>query len=226
MTKKIIVNDIKGFVFDLDGTLIDTTPLVVKHWNKFAEEHGLDAEKILETSHGRRTIETIAQWKPELATEEYVDFLEKRLAEETDGLLILPGVPELLKQIPLGKWNIYTAGTSLMANTRLTQLNMIIPDGLMTANTVKQGKPHPEGYIKAAEFIKVEPKDCIVFEDAPAGIQAGKAGGMKVIACCTTYTKEQLKETGADFIVSDLSKVKIITLNDGSFNVEIEHEDI
>ncbi|KAI9309476.1 HAD hydrolase, family IA, variant 3 [Cunninghamella echinulata] len=222
MTGKTIINNVKGFIFDLDGTLIDTTPLVIKHWQRFAQENGLDAEKILETSHGKRTIETIAQWKPELATLEQVNFYEQRLADETDGLTILPGVTELLKQIPNENMNIYTSGTILMAETRLKQLNMFIPKGLMTGCKVEHGKPHPEGYIRAANLLNLEPKDCIVFEDAPAGIQAGKSGGMKVIACCTTHTKEQLQETGADYIVSDLTKVNVIKLDDGTFNIEIE----
>ncbi|CAO3639555.1 unnamed protein product [Cunninghamella blakesleeana] len=224
MTGKTTITNIKGFIFDLDGTLIDTTPLVIKYWHRFADEHGLDGEKILETSHGVRSIETVAKWKPELATEEYVTSMEAKLASETDGLTILPGVTKLLNQIPHGKWGIYTGGTSLMANARLNQLNMAIPDGLMTGDKVGNGKPHPEGYLKVAEILYVEPKDCIVFEDAPAGIQAGKAGGMKVIACCTSHTEEQLKKTDADFIVPDLSKINIITLDDGTFNVEIEQE--
>ncbi|SAL95790.1 hypothetical protein [Absidia glauca] len=218
----ITINGIKGIVFDLDGTMIDTTPLVIKHWYAFAEEHGLDPVKILATSHGRRTIETLGEWVPEKATPEIVDFYEQRLADETDGLTVLPGVMALLDSIPLGKWGVCTAGTSYMAVKRLKQCHIPVPESLSTGDKVERGKPDPEGYLKATEILGVSPSDCLVFEDAPAGVRAGKAGGMKVIACTTTHTADQLKEAGADHVVSFLTDVSVSNLGDGTMAVKIE----
>ncbi|ORZ18741.1 HAD-superfamily hydrolase subfamily IA, variant 3 [Absidia repens] len=216
------INGIKGVIFDLDGTMVDSTALVIKHWYNFAEQEGLDPVKILATSHGRRTIETIAEWVPEKATQEYVDEMEKNLAEETDGLKVLPGVMALLDCIPLGKWGICTAATSLIAKKRLQQCGLPVPESLSTGDKVSRGKPDPEGYLNAAELLGVAPSDCLIFEDAPAGVQSGKAAGMTVIACTTTHTADQLKEAGADHIVSYLSDVSISVLGDGTFGVKVD----
>ncbi|KAI8344254.1 HAD-like domain-containing protein [Chlamydoabsidia padenii] len=218
----ITLNGIEGIIFDLDGTMIDTTPLVIKHWYSFAEEHGLDPVKILETSHGRRTIETIGEWVPEKATPETVDYYERKLAQETEGLTVLPGVMALLDSIPLGKWGVCTAGTSYMAVNRLKQCDIPVPTSLSTGDKVERGKPDPEGYIKAAELLGIAPSNCLVFEDAPAGVRAGKSGGMKVIACTTTHTADQLKQAGADYVVSFLTDVSISVLGDGNMAVNIE----
>ncbi|KAL1930310.1 hypothetical protein VTP01DRAFT_10472 [Rhizomucor pusillus] len=209
----------KAFVFDLDGTLIDTTPLVERHWREFALEHDLDPEKILTTSHGRRTIETIAEWVPHKATIEYVDQLERRLAEKTEGVSVLPGVTNLLEKIPLGRMAICTAGNRFMAETRLNQCSIAVPTVMATGDVVTAGKPEPEGYLLTAKGLKEDPKDCIVFEDAPAGVRAARAAGMQCIACTTTHTKEQLKEAGATYVVSFLTDVDITSLPDGSFEV-------
>ncbi|ORZ18490.1 phosphatase YfbT [Absidia repens] len=217
------ISGLKGFIFDLDGTVVDTTPLIISHWLAFGEEHNLDGHKILATSHGRRSIETIAEWVPEKATKEYVDYYEKRLTDQTDGLTVLPGVVDLLKSIPFGKWGVYTGGSTYMAENRLKQCGFPIPDSLFTADMVDRGKPHPEGYLKAAERLGISPSDCVVFEDAPAGVRAGKSAGMIVIACTTTHTIEQLQEAGADHIVSFLNEVSVTEQEDGSFNVEIDN---
>ncbi|KAG2220977.1 hypothetical protein INT45_006510 [Circinella minor] len=209
----------KGFIFDLDGTLIDTTPLVERFWRQFALENDLDAEKILATSHGRRTIETIAEWVPHKATIEYAEEFEGKLAQNTEGLSVLPGVTTLLEKIPLGRMGICTSGNKNMAQTRLTQCNMPVPTVMATGDTVTVGKPDPEGYLTAARNLELDPKDCIVFEDAPAGIRAAKSAGMQCIGCLTSHTVEQLKEAGVDYIVQLLTDVDIEQLPDGSFEV-------
>ncbi|KAI7881833.1 HAD-like protein [Lichtheimia hyalospora FSU 10163] len=210
---------VKGFAFDLDGTLIDTTPLVVQHWREFALEHGLDAEKILATSHGRRTIETLQTWIPDKATMEMADDMERKLTAKTDGVSILPGVAALLEKIPLASTAVCTAGTRHMAENRLIQVGLDVPKVMSTGDSVSRGKPDPEGYLSAAERLGIDPKDCLVFEDAPAGVQAARAAGMDCIACATTHTVEQLKEAGASCVVEFLTDVDIERLPDGSFDV-------
>lgn len=215
--------DSKAFIFDLDGTLIDTTAMVVKYWTDFANQYNLDVEKILETSHGRRTIETLQRWKPEIATVEYVNDLEGRLAKEMDGVIILPGVRELIANIKTEDWTVNTAGTHIMATTRLSQFGIPVPKEMATGDKLKFGKPHPEGYLLAAKYINRDPKDCIVFEDAPAGVMAAIAAGMQCIACTTTHTVDQLKEAGATVIVDRLDSVHIEKQADGSYKTTIEN---
>ncbi|OBZ82989.1 Sugar phosphatase YfbT [Choanephora cucurbitarum] len=210
----------KGFVFDLDGTLIDTTPLVTRFWRQFAIENGIDGDKILATSHGVRTIETMARWTPHKATEDHVRDFEKRLAEDSEGVSVLPGVASLIDKIPLGHWGVCTAGTEYMARKRLEQCDIPAPKVLICGDMVSQGKPHPEPYLKAIEELNLEPHNVIVFEDAPAGVQSAKAAGAHVIACKTTHTADQLKEAGADCIVDLLTDVDFINLPDGSFEVQ------
>ncbi|KAI8388035.1 2-deoxyglucose-6-phosphate phosphatase [Radiomyces spectabilis] len=213
----------KAFVFDLDGTLIDTTPLVIKHWRDFANEHDLDPEKILESSHGRRTIETIARWVPELATPEVVAEMERKVADQTEGVSILPGVRNLLDKIPQNRIAVCTAGTEYMATTRLKQCEITLPKVMATGDRVTHGKPHPESYLLAAHELGYAPEDCLVFEDAPAGVKSGRAAGMQVIACTTTHSAEELRESGATKIVQFLSDVEIVPLPDGNFEVLVSN---
>ncbi|KAF1799902.1 HAD-like domain-containing protein [Mucor lusitanicus] len=212
-----------AFIFDLDGTLIDTTPQVVKFWTSIALENNLDPAQILETSHGRRTIETLQRWVPELATKEYVNDLEGRLALEKEGVVVLPGVMDLLQSIPAEDWTVNTAGTNLMATTRLKQFEIQVPKQMATGDMLTHGKPHPEGYLKAAAILGKDPKDCLVFEDAPSGVMAAIAAGMQCIACTTTHTLEQLKEAGATVIVDRLDSVKVERNDDGSYSTIIEN---
>ncbi|KAG2196192.1 hypothetical protein INT47_004718 [Mucor saturninus] len=213
----------KAFIFDLDGTLIDTTPLVVKYWTNFALEHNLDPEQILATSHGRRTIETLERWTPELATVDYVNKFEGGLAKETEGVTVLPGVLDLLNSIPTEDWTVNTAGTITMAVSRLSQFNIHVPKEMATGDKLTFGKPHPEGYLLAAKILRKEPKDCLVFEDAPAGVQAAIAAGMDCIACTTTHTVDQLREAGATVIVERLDSVHIERQSDGSYKTVISN---
>ncbi|KAI8636058.1 HAD-like domain-containing protein [Parasitella parasitica] len=212
---------LNAFIFDLDGTLIDTTPQVIKFWTDLALKYNLDPAKILETSHGRRTIETLQCWIPELATIEHVNELEGKLALEKEGVIVLPGVMDLLQSISAKDWTVNTAGTNLMATTRLSQFNIQIPEKMATGDMLTHGKPHPEGYLKAAAILGKEPKECLVFEDAPSGVQAAIAAGMQCIACTTTHTVEQLKAAGATVIVDRLDSVHVDRNQDGSYTTTI-----
>ncbi|KAI9313577.1 HAD-superfamily hydrolase subfamily IA, variant 3 [Dichotomocladium elegans] len=213
----------RAFAFDLDGTLIDTTPLVEKHWRNFAMEHNLDPEKILATSHGRRTIETLSQWTPDNATQQAAEAFERKLAEQSEGVSILPGVQSLLDEISSQKWGICTAGNKHMATMRLTQVGLPVPSALVTGDTVSRGKPDPESYLALATKLGVEPKWCLVFEDAPAGVRSARAAGMNCVACTTTHTVDQLKEAGATYVVSHLTDVDISILSDGTYDVLVSN---
>ncbi|KAM3586882.1 hypothetical protein VKS41_001934 [Umbelopsis sp. WA50703] len=213
----------KCVLFDMDGTLIDTTPLVEKHWRDYALEHGLDAEKILAMSHGLRTIDTLKHWTPDHATPEIADMYERKLTNVSEGVSILPGVTSLLASIPHDKYGICTSAKSYMAEARLKQCDMDIPKALVTADRVAHGKPDPEGYIKTGEMLGYSGADCVVVEDAPAGVKAAKKAGMHAIGCLTTHTLEQLRKAGADYIVNDLGDLQVQVLGDGQLEFTISN---
>ncbi|KAI8637066.1 HAD-like domain-containing protein [Parasitella parasitica] len=213
----------KAFVFDLDGTLIDTIPLVEKFWHQFAFEHGLDGNKIIATSHGVRTIETMAKWTPDKATPAHADDFERKLAEKSEGVTLLPGISTLLQKIPHGKWGICTGGNEYMARKRLEQCDILPPKAMVCGDMVNQGKPHPECYTRVIQELGFEPSEVTVFEDASAGVKAAVDAGAQVVACTTTHTAEQLKEAGAHYVVKLLTEVDFTNLPDGSFEVEIKN---
>jgi sugar-phosphatase len=184
----------RAILFDLDGVLVDSTACVERHWRIWAKRHGLDAEYVLADSHGRRTIDTMRAVAPELATETEAAQLEQAGALDTVGIVAAPGATELLTALQSAPWAVVTSGSRLMATTRLQFTELPVPQVLITADDVDQGKPAPEGYLKAANLLGVSPQDCIVIEDAPPGIEAGRAAQATVIGVATTYPPTALRE--------------------------------
>ncbi|RUS15777.1 HAD-like domain-containing protein [Endogone sp. FLAS-F59071] len=215
----------KCFLFDLDGTLIDTTPLVEAHWRAFAAEHNLDNEAILARSHGLRTIDTLRIFTPHLAVESVADTYEQALALKSEGVTLLPGVRDILDVLPTDRWAICTSARMYMAEARLRQCDVAAPRVLITADKVARGKPDPEGYTRAASDMGFLLEECIVVEDAPAGVKAAKAGGIRAIALLTTHRREQLLEAGADAIVRNLADVKVNVRKDGWIDVTVEEQE-
>ncbi|KAG2230866.1 hypothetical protein INT48_003029 [Thamnidium elegans] len=211
----------KAIIFDLDGTMVDTTPLVEHHWHLFAKENGLDGYKA--RSHGVRTMETFEKWTPHKATPEEVAEFERKLADESDGVRVLPGVISLLEKIPTDKWGIYTGGTQYMAKKRLEQSKLPRPGTVICGDMLTKGKPDPAGYIRAAKEVGYQGNEVIVFEDAPAGVKSGRDAGAVVIACATSHTVDQLKDAGAHCVVKFLTDVDLTVLPDGSLKVEVKN---
>ena len=198
-----------AFLFDLDGVLVDSTAVVERIWSEWAERRGIEAERIMEVAHGRRTLETIRLVAPELDAEAETTELERLEVENLDSVLAVEGALELISSLPHDGWTVVTSGPRALAARRLEHTGLPVPDHFITAEDVEEGKPHPEAYLKGAEILDVSPESCVVIEDAPSGIQAGKAAGMTVVAVATTHDRDEL--SGADAVVNSLMEIGVST---------------
>jgi mannitol-1-/sugar-/sorbitol-6-phosphatase len=206
----------RGLLFDLDGVLIDSTPAVARIWTRWALEHGFDPEETVRRAHGRPSITTIRELLPDADHEAENQKVEQGEIGDTAGVVPLPGTRELLGSLPADRWAIVTSCTRPLAETRLKAAGLPVPRRLLTSNDVKFGKPDPEPYVKGAALLGVAPQNCVVFEDAPAGIRAGKAAGAIVIAFTTTAPDSELAEAGADFVISGFDAVSVLSDNGSS----------
>ena len=192
----------------MDGVLVDSTPAVARVWAKWAKRRQLDPETIVKMAHGRPSIATIKELLPEAdhaAEDREVERLE---IADIDDVVALPGARHLLETLPAGRFAVVTSATRPLAEVRLRAAGFsIAPAQIITASETIRGKPDPEPYRKGAERLKLSPAECIVVEDAPAGIRSGKAAGTRVIALRTTTTDEELWEAGADWIVDSCAAI-------------------
>ena len=197
----------KAILFDLDGTLVDSATRVQRLWLEWSRKHNLDQNFLLEVMHGRRADETIRIVAPHLSIQEEFLALEENELLDMDGVRPYASAAELLSQLSPRQWAIVTSGTKRVAEARLNHVGLPRPVVFVTAGDVQAGKPAPDGYLLAARRLERDPLDCVVIEDAPAGIQAGKAAGMRVIAVGTTLTGDPLRQ--ADAVIDQLSEIKL-----------------
>ena len=198
----------RGVLFDLDGVLVDSTPAVARVWTKWANKHGFVPEEVVRRAHGRPSITTIRELLPHADHDAENREVERGEIEDIEGVIPLPGALEILRAIPQDRWAIATSCTRRLAEVRIRAAGLPLPRHLITSSDVQRGKPDPEPYIKAAKLLGLAPADCIVIEDAPAGIRAGKAAGARVLALRTTAPDPELTQSGADWIANDLASLR------------------
>jgi mannitol-1-/sugar-/sorbitol-6-phosphatase len=196
-----------ALLFDLDGVLIDSTPTVARVWHGWAVEHGFDPETVVRMAHGRPSRTTIRDLLPNADFDREDREVERREIADLDGVVLLPGARELLNILPQERWTIATSCTRPLAEVRLRAAGLPIPKTMITSSDVKIGKPDPEPYLKAAAKLGFAASDCIVVEDAPAGIRAGKAAGAGVIAFLTTMARRDLDDAGANWILQNCADI-------------------
>jgi sugar-phosphatase len=187
----------KAVLFDLDGVLVDSTPAVERVWRKWAAEHNRDPDYVVEMAHGRRSVETIRVVAPELRAEEENLKVEQMEIEDKEGVVVIPGAAQLLRSLPPDRFTIVTSATRPLAAARLGYAGLPVPQRYISADDVINGKPDPEPYLKGAALLGFAPNDCIVIEDAPAGVKSAKAAGIRVIALTTTYSATELSAADA-----------------------------
>lgn len=186
---------------------MDSTLPVERHWRAWAKRKGLDGEAILAISHGMRTVEVIRTVAPHLDAEAEARAIESLEATDIEGLTAMPGAVDLVHSVPDGRWGVVTSGPRYLQSGRLKFCGLPVPKVFITADDVVHGKPHPEPYLKGAAGLAFSPEDCVVIEDAPAGVASARAAGMKVIGMASTYAAERL--TGADAVVQKLAQVGV-----------------
>ena len=203
-----------GVLFDLDGVLVDSTPAVARCWSRWSRLHGFDPDDVVRRAHGRPSIVTLRELLPNADYEAEDRQMERWEIEDTDGVVPLPGVLRLLQSLPADRWAIVTSCTRPLAEVRIRVAGLPWPKQLVTSGDVQRFKPDPDPYLKGAELLKLAPSDCLVVEDAPAGIRAGKSSGASVLALRTTEVDSLLSAAGANWIVNDLASVHLLPLAD------------
>jgi HAD superfamily hydrolase (TIGR01509 family) len=183
----------RAVLADLDGVLVDSGAAIEGTWRRFAGRHGLDLEHVLAESHGRRAVDLIRLVAPHLDAEVEAAGIEQEELERVDGLRRLPGALELVESVPGERFAIVTSGSRSLAVARLRAAGLPVPQVLVTAEQVQNGKPDPAGYLRAAALLGVDPAHALVLEDAPAGVEAGLAAGMTVVAVLTTNDEASLR---------------------------------
>ncbi len=198
-----------GLLFDLDGVLVDSTPAVARCWTKWSLLHGFAPEEVVRRAHGRPSMTTLRELLPNADHEAENRQMERWEIEDIADVVPLPGAVELLQALPPDRWAIVTSCTRPLAEVRIRAGGLPWPKQLVTSADVQRGKPDPEPYLRGAMGLELAPADCIVVEDAPAGIRAGKAAGASVLALRTTETDAELTAAGADWIVADLGSAHL-----------------
>jgi sugar-phosphatase len=182
----------EAVLFDMDGTILDSSIPVIRQWRLWAESAGIPFDQVEAVMHGRRAIETMQIVAPHLPQPETAErFLEVEALDMND-ILPMPGASALLAALPRNRWAVVTSAIYSMAEARIRAAGLPLPDVLVSADRVTHGKPHPEGFLTAAKALGVDPASCLVVEDSPAGIRAGLAGGMQVLGVTTHYACQDL----------------------------------
>ena len=199
----------RGLLFDMDGVLVDSTPAVARVWSVWAKKHGLDPDTVVKIAHGRPSISTIRELLPNADHDAEDREVERLEIEDVEGIVALPGATQLLRALPPNRYAIVTSATRPLAEVRLRAAGLEVPANLVTARDVQRGKPNPDPYLMGARILGVAPTECVVIEDAPSGVRAGKAAGARVVALRTTASDVELEEAGADRIVDDCADLSV-----------------
>ena len=212
----------KGFLFDLDGTLVDSLPAVIQAWSLWGERHGFSADEVLHYIHGKPAINSLRHFmagQSEAAIQAEFLWLERLEAENTAGVQAIPGAQALLAtlnelQVP---WAIVTSGSIPVAYARHKVAGLPMPKVFITAENIKLGKPNPEPYLLGAERLGLAASQCVVVEDAPAGIISGLDAGSAVVAVNAPANAPRLDEV--TFRVTTLEPLVVMLTASGEFTL-------
>ncbi|MEU6065885.1 HAD-IA family hydrolase, partial [Streptomyces sp. NPDC047082] len=209
----------RALLLDMDGTLVNSDSVVERIWRRWAERHGLDADEVMKVVHGRQGHASMAVLLPDRPVEQNLADNTRMLAEETadvEGVVAIPGAPEFLASLRGLPHALVTSADMALSTARMAAAGLGLPDVRVTAESVGASKPDPEGFLKGAAALGVDPADCIVFEDSGAGIAAGRAAGMRVVGVGT-----RARFHGPDVVVEDLTRVRVVAAGDGTIRLHV-----
>ncbi|MFD9003478.1 HAD family hydrolase [Streptomyces sp. NPDC059582] len=204
----------RALLLDMDGTLVNSDAVVERIWRRWADRHGLDGDEVMKVVHGRQGYASMALLLPDRPMERNYAENTRMLAEETadmDGVVPVPGAPEFLASLREVPHALVTSADVALSTARMTAAGLALPDVRITAESVGASKPDPEGFLKGAAELGVAPADCVVFEDSGAGIEAGRAAGMRVVGVGPRAGFHR-----PDVVVRDLTQVRVEPAGDGA----------
>jgi len=203
----------KGILFDMDGVLVSSIGSVVRAWRRWAELYKLPNAETFEIPHGVRAKDIIGTLLPDVDVQTAVQVIEDIEVEDVADLRVLPGVKPLLEGLPPERWAIVTSSTRRLLLARLGAARLPVPERIISGDMVVRGKPDPEPYRRGAELLGFRPEECVVVEDAPSGVGAGKGAGCRVLGVLGTHLAEELHE--ADWMVESLEGLVVKEKPDG-----------
>ncbi|MEF8816243.1 MAG: HAD family hydrolase [Salinibacter sp.] len=196
-----------AILFDLDGVLIDSDAVIRRRWKRWADDRGIPFEEVEAVNTGRPAVEVIEEVAPHLDPETEIERLGDEMATDAADLEAFDGAKALLGRLPRGRWAIATSGRHRTATSRMAHVGLPEPEVLVTADDVERGKPAPEPYRRAADQLGIDPGRCVVFEDAPAGVESARRAGASVVGVATSAAPDAL--VAATAVVPQLNAVEI-----------------
>jgi sugar-phosphatase len=203
--------EVSGMLFDMDGVLISSIGSVRRSWRRWAAHYGVPNAESIEIPHGTRAIDIIPLINPGIDPVEGLRLIEELEIADTEDLQVLAGVRALLGSLPAERWAIVTSATGRLLLGRLKAAGLPVPERLISGDMVARGKPDPEPYRRGAELLGFSAAECVVVEDAPSGVQAGRGAGCHVLGVLGTHSAEELRAAGAMWVVESLTKVQAET---------------
>jgi sugar-phosphatase len=200
------VRTVSAVLFDLDGVLVDSRGSTERAWLAWALDNGIDEGALRSAMHGVRSADVVRALRPDLDAGVEADRIERRQAEDVDGLVAIPGAAAALRALKGDRVAVVTSGTRPLALARLAAAGVEPPAVMVFAGDVERGKPDPEGYLAAARRLGVDPAEALVVEDAPPGIEAARAAGMAAVALPSTHAPEELQR--ADIVLDSLEELQ------------------
>jgi mannitol-1-/sugar-/sorbitol-6-phosphatase len=202
------VRSVRAVLFDLDGVLVESREATERVWRDWAVRKGIDEAELLSVMHGVQSVEVIRALRPELDAVAESEEVERRQAEDVDGLRAIPGAAEALGAVREDRVAVVTSATRPLAEARLGAVGIRPPAVMVFAGDVERGKPDPEGYLTAARRLGVDPAEAVVVEDSPPGIEAGRAAGAATVGVTSTHAAAEL--AAADVVIGTLKELPAV----------------
>jgi sugar-phosphatase len=193
----------------MDGVLVNSKAVIERVLQRWADRRGLAREAVLHLPHGQKTSDTVRDVAPHLNLREEVAWLDAEEERDLAGIVEVPGASKLVRALGPDEWALVTSAGRDLAAMRLAAAQVPLPRTIVSGESVRRGKPDPEGYLMGAQLLGRRPEECVVLEDAPAGIAAGLAAGMRVIGVATTYDRARIAPLGCTAIVSTLADITV-----------------